>query len=114
MLRKAKRAVAKNYIAAAKPRSDWWIWWKYLPNVEAVEYPEGSDRFVQAFYRADELYDLPGMYRVFGSGELELLALLSRETKVPPESIPYREEGGFYAAAKTVSDRFYRPDSPSG
>lgn len=79
---------------------------------KAVEYPDGSGRFVQAFHRADELSDLTGMYRVFDSWELELLALLSRETKVPPESIPYREEGGFYAAAKTVSDRFYRPDSP--
>lgn len=85
-----------------------------VPKWRKVEFPEGSGQFVQAFFREGELCGpLPGAYTVFEAGNLKLLDLLCRETKLPPDSIPCRTGAGFSEAAKAESARYHQPDSPS-
>lgn len=80
---------------------------------KAVEYPEGSGRSVQAFFREDVLADLPHTYRAYHHSDVDLLGQLCRETGVEPEDIPCNETHDFFRAVQEVSASFYQPDSPS-
>lgn len=100
-----RRAVAGWVLSPpeALPVTDW----------GSVEYPKNSGQFVQAFFRKDELADLPYSYGVHESSNAELLTRLCRETGIKPESIPCNETHDFSRAVQEESARFYRPDGPN-
>lgn len=78
---------------------------------KAVEHPEGSGRSVQAFFREDELANLPHMYQAHTHSDV--LGLLCRKTGVEPEDIPCNETHGFFCTVQEVSAGYNQPDSPS-